>query len=151
MTKYLESTGIRQNWAVPVHEVMKTAQLIDQVGAGTHGQMIRVGQNDLRAQTLHGLGRDALDVGLRAHRHENGGLDIPVRRVEDSRTRMGIGILGYDIVGKEGLVHLFHLSAMLNPPRSNAGAASNDSCLEFNIVRGLSIAGTRCPLRQVTY
>ena len=90
---------------MPVHEVVQAAELGHRIGARAHGQVIGVGENDLGAQVLHGLGGNALDVGLGAHGHEDRGLDIAMRRVEDAGARMRLGILGDDLVFEQGLVH----------------------------------------------
>ena len=103
--KHLEAARIGQDRPVPVHEGVQAAELIDQVLAGTHGQVVGVGEHDLRAELTHGLGGDALNVGLGTHRHEDGRLDIAMRRVQDARARMRLGILGDDIVGEQALVH----------------------------------------------
>ena len=109
MTKDLEAARIGKDGAVPVHEVVKSAQLVDQVLARAHAQVIGVGEHNLRAQRLDRLGGNALDVGLGSHGHEDGRLDIAVRRVQNARACVRLGILGHDVVFEEGLVHVLEL------------------------------------------
>ncbi len=104
--EHLESTGVGEDGAVPVHEIVQAAELGDGVRAGTHGEVIGVGEHDLGAKALDRLGGDALHVGLRADRHEDGGLDVAVRRVQDARTRMRFGIIGDNFVFEQGLIHI---------------------------------------------
>ena len=111
MAKDLESARIGKDGAVPVHEVVEPAQLVDQILARTHAQVIGVGEHNLRAQRLDCLGGNALDVGLGSHGHEDGRLDIAVRRVQNARARVRLGILGHDVVFEEGLIHVLELLA----------------------------------------
>ena len=96
----LEPTRIGEDGAVPVHEAVETAHLVDEVRAGAHGQVVGVREDDLRAQVLDRLPRHALHRGARAHRHEDGCLDVAVRRVQHARARMRLGIFGDDVVGE---------------------------------------------------
>ena len=60
----LETARVGEDGAVPVHELVQAAQLGDGILAGTHGQMIGIGEHDLGAELLDSLGRNALDVCL---------------------------------------------------------------------------------------
>ena len=81
MGEDLEATRVREDGAVPIHEIVQASELGDGVRAGAHGEVIGIGEHDLGAKVLDRLGGNALDVRLGAHRHENRGLDITVRRV----------------------------------------------------------------------
>ena len=105
MREHLKAAGIREDGPVPVHERVQAAQLGDGVRAGTHSQVVRVGEHDLGTQVPHRLGGDALDVGLGAHRHEDRRGHVAVRGMEHARARMRLGVLGDDIVGEQALVH----------------------------------------------
>ena len=74
--KHLEPAGVRQDRAVPVHELVKASHLPHDLIAGTQVQMVGVAQLDLAAHFFQIVGGDAaLDGGLGAHVHENRRLD----------------------------------------------------------------------------
>ena len=64
---------------------METAKLFDQLVAGTHMKMIRIGQLHLRTDffQVHS-GNGALDCAHCPHIHKNGGLDRAVNRFQFS-------------------------------------------------------------------
>ena len=134
MGEDLEAAGIREDRAVPVHEGMQAAELGDGVRTGAHGQVVGVGEHDLGAQVLDRLGGDALDVGLGAHGHEDGGLDIAVRRMQDARARVRLGILGDDLVFEQGLIHM----RLLGHPASRALGTPAARVPARNLARGVS-------------
>ena len=74
-------------------------------GRIARGWLVRVGEHDLRAEVANRLPGHALDRGPRADGHEDRGLDVAMRRMQDARARMRLGVLGDDIVGEQGLVH----------------------------------------------
>jgi hypothetical protein len=54
--------------------------------------MIGVAQDDLGVKIVNQIARQqALDGGLRPHRHEDGGLDIAMGGMQDARARAGSG------------------------------------------------------------
>ena len=105
MRENLEPARIGEDGPVPVHEGVQAAHLLDQVCARTHCEMVRVGEHDLRSEVAHRLPGNALDRRTRADGHEDRGLDVAMRRMQDAHARMRLGILGDDIVGEQGLVH----------------------------------------------
>ncbi len=109
MAEDLEAARVGEDGAVPVHKLMQSAQLGDGVLAGAHGQVIGIGKHDLGAELLDGLGRDALDVCLGAHGHENRRLDVAVRGVQHAGTRVRRRILGDQVEFKKALVHKLEL------------------------------------------
>ena len=94
VAEHLETAGISEDGAMPVHKLVQATQLGDGVLAGTHGQVIGIGEHDLGAELLDSLGRDALDVCLGAHGHKDRRLDVAVRSVQHAGTRMRRRILG---------------------------------------------------------
>ena len=56
MGEDLEAARVREDGTVPVHEVVQAAELGHRIGARAHGQVIGIGEHDLGAQVLHGLG-----------------------------------------------------------------------------------------------
>ena len=93
----LEAAGIGQDGARPGHETVQAAQLADGLVARAEEQVIGVGQDDLGVELLDEIALgDALDRGLRAHRHEDRRLDVAVRRVEHAGARPGFRALGED-------------------------------------------------------
>ena len=85
---------------MPVHKLVQAAQLGNGVLAGTHGQVVGVGKHDLGAELLDGLGGDALDVCLGAHRHKDWRLDVAVRGCAVRRHAMRRRILCNQVVFK---------------------------------------------------
>ena len=81
--KYLKAAGIRENRAVPRHELMQSAHGLDRLVAGTKMQVIGIRKLDLRADVLQILcAQRALDRGLCADIHENRRLHRSVRAGE---------------------------------------------------------------------
>ena len=81
----LEPAAVRQDGAVPVHELVQAAGLADEVHARAQEEMIRIRENDARAEIAQLIRRDALDGRLRADRHEDWCREAAVRRVDDAR------------------------------------------------------------------
>ena len=87
----LESTGVGEDRARPAHEVVQATEVAHHVGAGAQEQMVGVAENDLGAGAREVLGRERLHGGLRAHRHEDGGLHRAVRGGEPAAARGAVG------------------------------------------------------------
>ena len=85
----LEAAAVGEDRAVPAHEAVQAAQLGDQVVAGPQGEMIGVAEDDLRAGFASWCGRQTLDGGLGADRHEHRRFDDAVRRVQAGRGERG--------------------------------------------------------------
>ena len=109
VAEHLEAARVGKNGAMPVHKLVQPAQLGDGVLAGTHGQVISIGKHDLGAELFNGLGRNALDVCLGAHGHEDRRLDVAVRGVQHAGTRMRRRVLGDQVEFKKALVHKLEL------------------------------------------
>ena len=50
--EHLEAAGVRQDRAVPVHELMQSAHLAHHIVAGAQMQVVRVGKLDLTAEVF---------------------------------------------------------------------------------------------------
>ena len=105
----LETARVGEDGAVPVHKLVQSAQLGDGVFTGTHGQVVGVGEHDLRTELLNGLGGDALDVCLGAHGHKDRCLDVTVRGMQHAGARVRRRVLGDQVECKEALVHKLEL------------------------------------------
>ena len=89
--KDLKAAGIRQNRAVPVHELMKSAELLDRLVAGPDMQMICIGKFYLCADLTKVLcGHGSLDRADSADVHENRCLDSAMHRLHMGAARSAI-------------------------------------------------------------
>ena len=91
--EHLESAGIGEDRLIPAHELVQPARLFDEVFAGADMQVIRVGEDDLRTDLVQFARGHALDGRLRAHRHEDRGLDVAVRSMHNAAAGMGFRVL----------------------------------------------------------
>ena len=82
--KHLESTGVGESRAVPVHELRETARLVKHVLTGALVQVERVRQQTLCAELGHRFRQHGLHCTLRGHRHECRRLDVAVWRVQNA-------------------------------------------------------------------
>ena len=80
----LEAARIGVRGARPVHELAETSGLVDDVRTGLEVQVVGVREHRLGTERAHHLGREGLDVGLRADGDECGGHDRPVSGVDDT-------------------------------------------------------------------
>ena len=72
----LKTARVREDGAVPRHELMEASEFADQLMTGPQEQMIGVGENDPRVEFIGQVAlRDALYSCLSAHGHENRGFD----------------------------------------------------------------------------
>ncbi len=76
----LEAARVREDGAVPVHESMEPAGLLDDVGARAQEEMVGVREDDLSAQLAQLRRENALHRRTRAHRHEHRCLNGAVSR-----------------------------------------------------------------------
>ncbi len=86
----LISAGVGENRSRPAREGVKPAQPGDAIVAGTHVQVVRVRQQDVRAKIAQGLDRDGLDGTARADRHEGRSLDDAVWQMQATPTRASV-------------------------------------------------------------
>src|SRR5581483_3634578 len=73
--EHLETAGIRENRAFPMHEAMQPAVRADNLDSRAQHQMKRVAENDLRPDIAQLLRRHRLDRAVGADRHERGRFD----------------------------------------------------------------------------
>ncbi len=90
----LEAAAVSQERAGPVHELMQTAGGAKDIQAGADGEMVGVAQENLGAHLAQLARVQRLHAGLRANRHEDGGLDCPTGGREPAQARPGQGIGG---------------------------------------------------------
>ena len=74
----LEAAGIGQDRSVPGHEAMQPAQARDPLGGRTKVEVVRIPEDHLGTGVAQVPGRERLDGGLGADRHELRGLDDAV-------------------------------------------------------------------------
>src|SRR5581483_7927020 len=105
-TEDLIAARIREDRAVPGHEAVQAAERADQFMPGAQIQMIRVGEDELRAKFLERFVAQPFDRGLRADGHKDGRFDGTVRSRE--HTAAGAGAVGLQHL--EGEAHLSSVS-----------------------------------------
>ena len=94
----LETAAVGEHGMVPMHEAVDASSLANDVDTRPQIQMVSVSEDDLRVQILElGIG-DALDGCLRAHGHEDGGLDVTMGRMHAAQARRASGVSRYQIV-----------------------------------------------------
>ena len=76
----LESPGIGQYGAVPVHEIMQVTMQADDFCPGTQPEMECIPEDDTGSRLLQFLRRHGLDRAIGTNRHEN-------RRLHDTATK----------------------------------------------------------------
>ena len=74
----LEAARVGQDRAIPVHEPVQAAEPGDAFMPGSQVQVVGVGQDDRGADLVDVVGRERLDRGIRADRHELWRLDDAV-------------------------------------------------------------------------
>ncbi len=84
--KYLIAAAVGQNRTVPPHQPVQVAQRFDRLDARTHQQVIRVGQNNLRAGIVNLLRRQSLNRAARPDRHKRRRLHRAMRGGQASAT-----------------------------------------------------------------
>ena len=98
--KHLESAAVCKNRLMPIHEVVQPARFSDQLLARAQVQVIRVAEQNLRADLFHFPGRHGLHRGRRAHRHINRRLNIAVGRMQHAQPCAGLLANVLQFIGK---------------------------------------------------
>ncbi len=101
----LETAGIGEDGAVPGHESVQAAQGGDQFVAGAKVEVIGIGQDDRGLHRVQGAGRDRLDGGLGANRHEDRRRYVAVRGVVHAGAGGPVGCLEVEIKKRAGVWH----------------------------------------------
>ncbi len=96
----LEAARVGEQGARPAHEAVQAAELLDQLLAGPQVQVVGVAEDDLRAERLELERVERLHRGLRADRHEDGGLDGAVRELERGGARRAVDGVEHEGAGR---------------------------------------------------
>ena len=110
--EYLVAAGIGENGAIPGHEFVQTTQPANQFVSRPKVKMISIAEYDLRADFFQRFVAKSFHCSLRAHRHEERGIDAAVRSIQDSTARSAFICFYYF----EGELHAFSVSG--ENPRS---------------------------------
>ena len=89
----LEAAGVGEDRRVPAHEPVQPAEVADQLVARPEVQVVGVAEQDLRAEVAHLVRVQRLHGPLRPDGHEDGRLDLPVRRPQHPGPRRPVGRL----------------------------------------------------------
>src|SRR5882724_8985288 len=124
-TKDLVAARIGKDRSVPGHEFVQPTEIANQFMAGPKIKMIRIAQNDLRAEFFERFVTQTLHCPLRTHRHEEGCIDCTVWSVQAAAPCSSrIGFRNF-----EREIHSFSVSGE-NP--GNAHLARNVDCPNRN-------------------
>ena len=94
----LEAAAVREDGPVPMLELVQAAGLPERVQAGTEVEVVGIAEDDLGLDVLLQVPViDTLDGADSAHRHENGGADLPVVGGDYARAGGGPGIPGCEL------------------------------------------------------
>jgi hypothetical protein len=83
---------------------MQTTHTLDHLFAGTEMEVVRVAQNDLRTGLAHVIGTEAAHHRMGTHRHERGGLNVPVWQGENAGAGPSVGALNPELEHQVGQV-----------------------------------------------
>ncbi len=87
----LEPAGVGEDRPVPRHEAVQAAEVADQLVAGAEVQVVRVAEQDLRAEVAHLVRVERLDGPLRPDRHEDRRAHLAVRGAQHAGARGAVG------------------------------------------------------------
>ncbi len=96
----LEAARVGEHGPAPGDEAVETAQAPDPLVPGTEVQVVGVAEDDPRAQLDEIARREGLHGSRRAHRHEDGGIEGPARRLETPAA--GCAVLGQELEADQG-------------------------------------------------
>ena len=88
----LEAARVGEDRAVPAHEAMQAAVLLDHLEPGTQPEMERIAEHDLRADGSQLMRRHRLDRAVSAHRHECRRVDASMRELEHAASRGAVAV-----------------------------------------------------------
>ncbi len=89
--EHLETAGVGQNRAFPLHEIVQVTVGLDHFHARAQPQVERVAEDDLRARGHNIPRQHALDRTVSAHRHERGGFHRTAGEGQTTATSLAIG------------------------------------------------------------
>ncbi len=82
--EYLVASAVGEDRAIPLHEVMESFEFLQDFDAGSLGEVIGVGKDDVCAEGAEFIRGDVLDCAACGDGHEKRGRDGAVRSFEDS-------------------------------------------------------------------
>ena len=88
-TEELVAPRVGEDGAVPAHELVEVAVLLQHLGAGPQKEVVGVAEQNLDAGIFELVRRKALDRTDRTDRHEDGGLDGPPGQRDGGGPRHG--------------------------------------------------------------
>jgi len=89
--EYLETAGVCKDRLIPVHKLMQSAILLDQLVAGTHMKVVGIGKLYLGADLAQVIGRySAFNSAYSSYIHENRCLDGSMHRCHFGTLRASI-------------------------------------------------------------
>ena len=89
--EYLETTGVGEDRAFPLHEIVQAVVLLDHLGARTQPQVEGVAEDNLGAGGDDIARQHALDGAVGADRHERRGLHGAARERQATATGLTVG------------------------------------------------------------
>jgi hypothetical protein len=102
----LEAAGVSEDSAGPLHEAVEATEGLDELMAGAKKEVVGVAEDDAGVEVAQKVAlRNALDRGLGANGHEDGGFDGAMRGVEEAGASAGVRASGEDFEaqGRQGL------------------------------------------------
>ena len=78
---HLKPAAIGQNWTLPIHKLMQTAQPINPLCRRAQHQMISIAKQYIRPSLPHRAWQHRLDRGRRSNGHESRRSDLAARGV----------------------------------------------------------------------
>lgn len=88
----MEAAGVCEHGAVPSGEGVKSAEIADDIGAGTQPKVVGIAEDDLGVDGDEVLGMEGFDGALGADGHENGRFNDPVRSGEAAASGFALGV-----------------------------------------------------------
>ena len=105
----LKPPTIRQQISIPVHKLVQTADLVQEVLSGLQEQMISIGKHNITINLLIESGRqDCLHSTLGADWHVDGGSNEAVGKGHVRNTASAKLFQDIEIQGRSGASHLFN-------------------------------------------
>ncbi len=85
-TENLEAAGVGENGSIPRHEAVQAAHLANGFDSGTQIKMVGIAKQNLDAEFLQDILRNAFDRTKRSYGHEDWRFDFSVGHDEFART-----------------------------------------------------------------
>ena len=75
----MKAAAICEGRLMPIHKCAKATSFIEYIWTWLEIEVIRIGEQSLRAKIFHRLGKNCLYICLRSDRDKGGSLNIAVR------------------------------------------------------------------------